>query len=456
MNSRKWNFKSFDELQNSVNATLRYAMLNERSKRWTKVIENYKNMLWMISKKNMPEDYEPPSEINMLLYETYYHLGLAYQQGGDHKKAIVYFTKAIDVISIPKGGCLAGCVVNSCLMTPLFARRAFAKANIGDKDGCLKDAERTVVLDSKNPDVFAIRALAHSTRDDIKLALTDLDTALLLNPNHMCSLVLRAALTKPLYDPMDGRVLPNKYLLKIQRLDPQAESYMDVHNFTHSCTLEFYDKFLYTLSVPHTIINVDLRPDKPSKKQIEQNYTSRPSTAASRPKSAPAHMDVYSEPFKCGVLTPSEFNKSTTRRRYDYSEAVRKHMARPRTASQYFAQLEKERKKKSQMEEILFRKSLMADFHASVTPSRGLVTPMPSRIVQQNKNSSPVPNSILKKTTTSATKTTFVIETPTNYSISAFQPMNIKDAPRMYYKPWNGDKLPAAPVKRRTPAPAFY
>lgn len=86
----------------------------------------------------------------------------------------------------------------------------------------------------------------------------------------------------------------------------------------------------------------------------------------------------------------------------------------------FSAQLEKERKKKAQVEEILFRKSLMADFQAaSVTPSRGLVTPSPSRNVQQSKGTSPVPNSILKKTTTpSATKTTFVIETPTNYSIS--------------------------------------
>lgn len=31
-----------------------------------------------------------------------------------------------------QGGCLAGCVTNSCLMTPVYARRAFAYARLGE------------------------------------------------------------------------------------------------------------------------------------------------------------------------------------------------------------------------------------------------------------------------------------------------------------------------------------
>ena len=30
-----------------------------------------------------------------------------------------------------QNGCLAGCLTNSCLMTPIYARRAFAHANLG-------------------------------------------------------------------------------------------------------------------------------------------------------------------------------------------------------------------------------------------------------------------------------------------------------------------------------------
>lgn len=37
MDKLKWNFHSLDQLHYAVNSTLRYAMQNERCKRWSKV-----------------------------------------------------------------------------------------------------------------------------------------------------------------------------------------------------------------------------------------------------------------------------------------------------------------------------------------------------------------------------------------------------------------------------------
>lgn len=198
MDKLKWNFHSLEQLHYAVNSTLRYAMQNERCKRWSKVIETYNLLLWMIDLKNLPDDYEPPSMYNMLLYETYYHVGVAYQHVGDHRKASEAYTNAINTVSIPKNGCLAGCVINSCLMTPLYARRAFTYIRLGEKKSALKDAEKAVVLDSKNPDVYCIRALTKSSSDNEGAAIKDVELALKLKQGHMCSLMLRSALTKPL------------------------------------------------------------------------------------------------------------------------------------------------------------------------------------------------------------------------------------------------------------------
>ncbi|XP_066285812.1 uncharacterized protein [Branchiostoma lanceolatum] len=40
-------------------------------------------------------------------------------------------------------------------------------------------------------------------------------------------------------------------------------------------------------------------------------------------------------------------------------------------------------------------------------------------------------------------------------SIKVFEQVNLENMPRMYYKPWKGDKLPATETERRKTAPVF-
>ncbi|XP_022296010.2 uncharacterized protein LOC111105852 isoform X2 [Crassostrea virginica] len=508
MEKIKWSFHSLDQLHYAVNSTLRYAMQNERCKRWSKVIETYNLLLWMIDLRNLPEDYEPPALYNMLLYETYYHVGVAYQHVGDHRKASEAYTNAINTVSIPKNGCLAGCVTNSCLMTPLYARRAFAYVRLGDVKNAVKDAEKTVVLDSKNPDVYCIRALTKSSTDNEGAAMKDIELALKLKQGHLCSLMIRAALNKPMKE--DFKNMPTA-----DAINAENDSCTSVTTFRHPRIMEFYDKYLFTLCVPHTIVQVDLTPDKPNKKQLaDSQKDGGGSTLKQRPVSAPDA--ISGEPFKCG--TPSkDFDKMVTRRRKDYGEAIRKHVSRPKTASSFFEQLQRERRKQADIQEMERRRVVSAgvkrlnetalvsgtahaESHAKLN-NRIQSAPVVRQTGQRIKSTSSTTIQILDTSTSSksakyqrekenkenvdntsvnsakssdvrrkksvsvkenpekvqriSSSTKFTFPTPVNYSTPVFQPLNIRDAPRMYYKPWRGDKLPVAEVHRHVLAPCW-
>lgn len=500
---RKWKFRSMAEVNHISNSILRQIMVHERSKRWGKVIEAYQRLLWVIDKKHFPADYEPPASYGILLYELHFHLGLALQRLGLHRKSVLHYTKAIEAVSIPKGGCLAGCMTNSCLMTPLYSRRAFAFTQTGDLASALRDAESVVVLDNRNPDVYCIRALVRAARNEERMALNDLDQALTFSPNHVACLVVRGAITRPLSPKYPGgSPRQNKYLVKAERLNPDSQSYFNVDSFQHPCVLDFYDRLLFTLLVPHTVTVIDLTPDKPTKKQIESNLESYSRTDLLRtPGGGHSSTEKPDTPFRCGTPSPGD-NVLAARRRHDYGEAVRKHNSRPKSAADYMAQLEKERQLRHQATRraqsaipppptastrpvCSARETVIArppQLSPSVIPARPLTTlafqngadnsslSKGVRFESSDSRQSPVDhtqNSALpgnfgrasysakKRTKTTSTKA-FVFETPDNYTIPVFQPVNIKEAPRMYYRPWRGDKLPVADVPHPEPRPAFY
>lgn len=493
-NERTWNFATLHELHVAVNSLLRQAMLNERYKRWKKVIELYEELLWILDLKRFPSEYEPPSSYSMLLYELYFHLGVAYQHEGNDAEAISQFSKSIEVVSIAKNGCLAGCLTNSCLMTPVYARRAFANAKLGSYKLSLRDAEKAVVLDSGSPDVYCIRALVRSTFEDEVLGLKDLESAVKIDPNHVCATMLKASFTKPLFR-SDSKQQKRYEILRAKaiRLCQEAETYLTCNSFVHPCILEFYDKFLFPLSVPHTITKIDLTPEKPTQKQLETSYkespSSRPSsssTSGSRPSTAP------SEVFRCGTTNVATNKRMSLKRRTDYGNAIRKYMSRPKSAEEFFAQLEKQRrydKIRQRAQSALIRpgdrfarlrstpfQEAQPETHALTTQARPATAPVGGRVSglstilgsPEKTNTSPVTfsplqghirtegPSIAEKPPRPRGQRKIVINTPENYSIPVFQQVNIKDAPRMYYRPWSGDKLP---VSERTPfkySPAFY
>ncbi|XP_052779601.1 uncharacterized protein LOC128216927 isoform X2 [Mya arenaria] len=487
---RTWDFTSLQEVHVRANALLRQAMLNERYKRWKKVIELYKELLWLISLEHFPDDYEPPSSYSMLLYELHFHLGVAFQHVGKHSKAVKEFGKTIEVVSIAKNGCLAGCLTNSCLMTPIYARRSFAYAKLGSYKNSLKDAETAVVLDSQSADVFCIRALVRSTFDDELLGLKDLETALKLDKNHVCAVMLSTSFTKPLVTDNNEKY---GFFEKAVRLCEDAETYLTCNSFSHSCILEFYDKFLFPLSVPHTITRIDLRPEKPSKKQLESKVYSK-----KQGDTEPTSIES-TKVFRCGTTANMVNNLMPLQRRKDYGNAIRKHMARPKTAAEFFAQLEKEQKRDAQQKraqsaivrpgERFARSATSTETENSRVETRPTTSNQneqrfstPSQSVKRRPftapagvrmtSDSPVRSGSPEKPNTSpefrkrphttdaqhktSSKKNIVIETPSNYSISVFQSTNIKFAPRMYYRPWSGDKLPVSERPPITFAPKFY
>ncbi|XP_033745173.1 uncharacterized protein LOC117330794 isoform X2 [Pecten maximus] len=440
MVKRMWKFKSMEEVNTAVNMALKTTMFNERCRRWEKVIGGYRHLLWMIDRKHFPEDYEPPATIQMFMYEMYYHLAVAYQHVGKHKQAITELTNAIDIVSIPKNGCLAGCMTNSCLMTPIYARRAFAHAKSGGMVLAKKDAEKTVVLDSRNPDVYCIRALVHSANDNERHAKKDLELALNFNPTHNCTLMLLKALN----------------MAEIIKHGADPNSYTNVNSFTHPCMVEFFDKMLFGLSLPHTVTQVDLTPDKPSKKSMENEALNR--SQDSRPSSSRSQV----EPFRCGTPVTSEQNKSSLRRRKDYGAALRKHLARPETSADFFENFKKERRLKAIQDDIQ-RRAASADARSRVqtssskrsheprVPAATKTTNFEPQVVKTDRN-----NKEKEELEGSSKKNAFIMNMPTSYTIPVFQATNIKEAPRMYYKPWKGDKLPVAELIRRQATPVFY
>ncbi|KAI0236626.1 hypothetical protein LSAT2_012824 [Lamellibrachia satsuma] len=85
----------------------------------------------MLLPSNLPPEVETPPSLSMLKFECHYHLGVALQYLGEHGRAVRQYTGAMSAVFSPKNGCVAGCHSNSCLMTPLYARRALAHTQTG-------------------------------------------------------------------------------------------------------------------------------------------------------------------------------------------------------------------------------------------------------------------------------------------------------------------------------------
>uniref|UniRef100_A0A2C9LME4 Uncharacterized protein n=1 Tax=Biomphalaria glabrata TaxID=6526 RepID=A0A2C9LME4_BIOGL len=370
----KWTFKSMLEVHAVVNNLLRHILMNERSKRWRKVVDAYERLLWVIDIKHFPKDYEPPASYNNLLYECHFHLGLALQRLDQHKKSIVHYTQAMKAVSIPKCGCQAGCIANSCMLTPLYARRAFAHCMTGSLSNALRDIEDLTLLDSKNPDVYCVRALVHTARKEEKQSI-------------------------------------------MRR--PEVQSLDNVDSFLHPFAMDFYDRMLYTLMVPHKLTVVELTPDKPNKKQIELEI--RRSSSAD-----PATKSSSVDPFRCGTVAPGD-NVLAAKRRRDYGEALRKNVVRPQTAQEFLERLKND----------VRRRQYIKTSERSSARSTGSA-------------------SSYRTCTSRSSHSKFTFETPTSYSIPVFQSVNVKTAPRMYYRPWQWDRLPKADLPHPETSPAFY
>ncbi|XP_073184219.1 uncharacterized protein [Lepidochelys kempii] len=176
-------------------AQLISAIASERAMRWSEVVAHYTALLKTLSKEELPKDFEPGPYYSQLLFETYYHLAVAFQRQNHHQEAVQELNKAIDVASIPKIACRVGCVSRTFLHTPLFARRAYAYVKCDRLKEAIDDANKAVELDPLNP---------------------------------------------------------------AYKLDKTSKNFFDVGDFHSPKMDDFYDRFLWSLNVPHTIMQVNL------------------------------------------------------------------------------------------------------------------------------------------------------------------------------------------------------
>ncbi|XP_074049986.1 uncharacterized protein LOC141493044 isoform X2 [Macrotis lagotis] len=191
------------------------------------------------------------------LFETYYHLAVAYQNLNLHKKATEQLTFAAETAAIPKNGCEVGCNSETFYHTPIFSRRAFSHVMCDKKKEAIKDANKAVNLDSLNPDVYCIRALVWNSYEETKKAIYDLNKGLKLNPYHVCALIIRGAIINSLNSKPENEE-NNKDHEKAYKICQKSILFFDVTNFKSPKMAEFYEKFLWSLNVPHTVTSLNL------------------------------------------------------------------------------------------------------------------------------------------------------------------------------------------------------
>ncbi|XP_041110445.1 uncharacterized protein LOC121318146 isoform X1 [Polyodon spathula] len=280
------------EIQEKAQCFLQQAIANERSRWWKKVVGNYSDLFKLLDRRSLPVTFKP----------------------GPHYAQL--------------NGCLSGCHSSSCLHTPLFTRRAYAYAKCGELKNALKDAEKAVVLDSFNPAVYCVRALVFSTMGEMKMAMQDLNCALKLNPSHACTLILRGTLTGLLAESscnaFDMKNKDHKKALEMQR---DAYVFQDLVDFKSPKINEFYNRFLWCLNVPHTVIELDLLSGSSFNTSLPGRPNGTPSALVlnKTPKNSYNHSQQR-DPFRCG--TPACYrDDSRVERRSAYGSALRKYSA---------------------------------------------------------------------------------------------------------------------------------
>ncbi|XP_074124376.1 uncharacterized protein LOC141543288 isoform X1 [Sminthopsis crassicaudata] len=243
-------------LQESGSKALRKAIACEQTKSWLKAVEYYTELLNIVNKVKFLKIFDTDLPFAQLLFETYYHLAVAYQNLNLHKKAIEQLTLAEEIASVPKNGCEVGSKYETFYHTPIFSRRAFSHVIRGKKKEALKDANKAINLDRLNPDVYCVRALVWNSYKETKRAIYDLNKGLRLNPYHACALILRGATVNSLNSNIKND--ENRDHEKAYKICQKSLLFLDVTNFKNPKMAEFFEKFLWSLNVPHTVTSLNL------------------------------------------------------------------------------------------------------------------------------------------------------------------------------------------------------
>ncbi|XP_029472699.1 uncharacterized protein LOC115099285 isoform X1 [Rhinatrema bivittatum] len=398
------------------------AILCERAKSWKKVVEHYTKLLGLLSSKNLPENIQHEPYFRQLMYEIYYHLGIAFQNLNQHGKAVQQFTNAAETASIHKKGCAAGCRSRTCFHTPVLARRAYANVKCGSMKKAMEDAEMAIILDSFNPDVYCVRALVWSTMQNKTKAVVDLSHGLRLNSSHAGALVLRGALLKSLMGrnrSPDVRIRDHEKVLKVHH---DAYSFLDVEDFNSPKTEQFYNRFLWSLNIPHTVVNLNWLTESESifkPLDLPKRVCFKPAMPRNCGEAAP-HRRRKMEPFHCGTLTTYP-DGAGTERRLLYGKVLKEYAAKI---------------KDNGISDRILRMTRKASARPDKSTACKLV-----------HGSSVTRTAAASKTSLSGRMSHLKHEHQKQSGVS--EAGYLMDAINIYHKPWRRNKLPAAEVIKK-------
>ncbi|XP_074124377.1 uncharacterized protein LOC141543288 isoform X2 [Sminthopsis crassicaudata] len=195
---------------------------------------------------------------------------IACEQTKSWLKAVEYYTELLNIVNKVKflkifdtdlpfaqlNGCEVGSKYETFYHTPIFSRRAFSHVIRGKKKEALKDANKAINLDRLNPDVYCVRALVWNSYKETKRAIYDLNKGLRLNPYHACALILRGATVNSLNSNIKND--ENRDHEKAYKICQKSLLFLDVTNFKNPKMAEFFEKFLWSLNVPHTVTSLNL------------------------------------------------------------------------------------------------------------------------------------------------------------------------------------------------------
>jgi len=173
------------------------AVLFERQKSWNKAAAKYEELLSLMYKRQWKKKLNK-EKLRLLFFECHFHCAVGLQNVQKYRGALRHFRRAMEVVSWRKDECQAGCITGRVLHlhVPTLARMACCYIHEGDLKAALDNADKAILLDFRNPDLFCVRAVVNFLLHRQEKALSDASFAIQLSPAQVCGWLLRGLFKK--------------------------------------------------------------------------------------------------------------------------------------------------------------------------------------------------------------------------------------------------------------------
>ncbi|XP_073228650.1 uncharacterized protein [Porites lutea] len=282
----------------AVHKSFLTAVSCERQKSWDKAVVRYEEVLSTIYKLKWNNSLNK-EKLRLLLFECHFHCAVALQNRQKYQRALRHFQRAMEVVSWRKDECQAGCITGRVLHlhVPTLARIACCLIHQGNLKEALANADKAILLDFRNPDLFCVRSLVNFLLKRQEKALLDASFAVKLNPSQVCGWLLRG-LYKKTERKEGNRSKQERDLDKACEVNPDAVMFVDTDNL-QAHFQSIFDRFLPSTRVSHSISVHDI---------LDADRTARQASRVSPPT------------FMCGTAKPKRRMRTCPSQEKSYSE----------------------------------------------------------------------------------------------------------------------------------------